>query len=117
MICWRHRLKRLAVALLSVLQLGVPPVVGLADATLAARAFAKPSRVHVEDFGTRDAVASHPDNCALCQVLRLSSAPPSSPPPVLLERAHAASWPADRRAVRTVAHLGLPDTRAPPSAQ
>lgn len=113
----RHRLKRLGLALLAALQLGVPPVVGLADATLAARAFAKPSRVHVEDFGTRDAVASHPDNCALCQVLRLSSTPPAREPTLVVDGAHADVERSDRRDVESVARLGLPDTRAPPPAQ
>ena len=113
----RDRLKRLSRALLAVLQLGVPPIVGLTDAMLAARAFASAPRVHIEDFGTRDAVPSHPEDCALCQVLRQSSEPPALSPAAVVARTHTAPASSVRHAVEQVAGLRLPDTRAPPPAQ
>ena len=113
----RHRLKRIALALLAVMQLGAPPAVALTDAVLAARALTRGFGVHIEDLGTRDAVASHPDDCALCQILRQSSAPPALAPAAVVERTHTAPTSSVRHAVEQVAGLRLPDTRAPPPAQ
>lgn len=109
-----NRLKRFAVGLLAVLQLAVPLLVAVADATVAARAFASRPQVHVEDYGRRDAVAAHPDNCALCQLIGLSS--DRTRPPLLVLGARAGDRPVGTQQLCALAagDVRLPAWRAPP---
>ncbi|MHB1313091.1 MAG: hypothetical protein ACYC3L_13830 [Gemmatimonadaceae bacterium] len=113
----RHpRTRRFVIALLAAVQLAVPPLVGLADATLSARAFESPTKVHVEDYGRRDAVATHPDDCVLCQLLAMSSEPAAAAVVPGVARAHTAPSDARRRMAGGGANVRLPASRAPPSA-
>jgi len=113
----RHpRIRRLGIALLATVQLAVPPLVGLADATLSARAFESPTQLHVEDYGRRDAVATHPDDCVLCQLLAMSSELPAPAVAAVVARTHAAPSGARQLVAGSGANVRLPASRAPPSA-
>ncbi|AHG87881.1 hypothetical protein J421_0344 [Gemmatirosa kalamazoonensis] len=72
----RLRLLRGLSAVLALLHLLVPPLVGIADARLEAEA-ARSGRaiVHVESHGSPTCPRVHPTDCALCQVVALLATP------------------------------------------
>lgn len=58
----------------AVFQMGLPPVVALADA-IVQRTDGQASMVHIEDHSHRNCRPGHPADCVLCQTLAHWAAP------------------------------------------
>jgi hypothetical protein len=99
----------------AVLQFALPAGATLADARLAQASISTPGS-HVESSTSSACVPSHPDECALCQVVSRVAAPSSAAAlPTIVD----ALAPSPRAAVpcaamRALARASLP--RAPPHA-
>lgn len=111
----RSPVRRVILGLLALVHLSVPAVAAVVHARQSQASVAGTERVHVEDLGRRDAVPTHPESCALCQLLGRE----------MLVEAELAAWaesaarpappPRGRPDVHTRTATAGPSSRAPPA--
>ncbi len=105
---------RVFALLAALFQMGLPPVVALADA-IVQRTDGAASMVHIEDHSHKNCRPGHPADCVLCQTLTHWSAPLPHDGAHLQAGARAAAVPvAVATTVRRVAYR-TPHSRGPPA--
>lgn len=106
--------RRVILGLLAVVHLSVPTVAAVVHARLSQASVAGAERVHVEDMGRRDAVSTHPESCALCQLLGRETLAEAEQAAQAENAARPAPPPRGRRDVHARTATAGPSSRAPP---